>query len=498
MSLVCLSLTGRSIAEDLAVLDLYRGQVDLVELRADYLDPSEKFLIRSFPERAGIPAILTVRRRVDGGVFEEGEGVRLVMIAKGLAYARANRLANFAYVDLEADFRIPAVEEACHAFGTRIIRSVHSPRGMPESLEALWDRVAEVPDEIPKVAVACEGAADLARLLSWADTLPAREHIVAGMGDYGIATRILASRSGSMIAYASALDAGLPHAAPGHLDPGALERVYRIRELGPATAVYVLAGGRSVTGSRSPLLHNAAFRAAKFDAVYVPLPAESPEAFFAAAAAAGAVGASVTVPLKEAVLPFLVRLSPEARDIGACNTLRRADEGWEGYNTDAAGFERAVFEFLGKTDLSGLRVTLVGAGGAARAVAYVLARTGASCIVLNRSVARAKALARRYGFAWAACDERSAELVSDHADLIVNATSVGMEGGAAGDPLEWYDFTGREAVFDLVYRPERTPLLLRARASGARVANGYSMLRYQAAEQFRIWTGREPPAAYYE
>src|SRR5512137_821670 len=123
MSLICLSLTGHSIAENLAVLDLYRGQVDIAELRADYLDPSEKFLIRSFPERAGLPCILTVRRRSEGGMFGEGEGVRLVMIAKGLAYAQSDRLANFTYVDLESDFHVPAVEEACTTFGVRIIRS---------------------------------------------------------------------------------------------------------------------------------------------------------------------------------------------------------------------------------------------------------------------------------------------------------------------------------------------------------------------------------------
>jgi 3-dehydroquinate dehydratase/shikimate dehydrogenase len=73
-----------------------------------------------------------------------------------------------------------------------------------------------------------------------------------------------------------------------------------------------------------------------------------------------------------------------------------------------------------------------------------------------------------------------------------------MEGGQQGDPLEWYEFSGREAVFDLIYRPERTALLARARAAGARVMNGWSMLRYQAAEQYRIWTGKEPPAVYYQ
>ena len=181
MSLICLSLTGHSIAENLAVLDLYRGQVDIAELRADYLDPSEKFLIRSFPERAGLPCILTVRRRVDGGCYSEGEGVRLVEIAEGLAYASSDHRANFAYVDLESDFHIPAVEEACRIFGTKIIRSLHCTKGLPADLDASWSEVTSSAEEIPKLALACAGAGDLARLVSWASSLPERERIIVGM-----------------------------------------------------------------------------------------------------------------------------------------------------------------------------------------------------------------------------------------------------------------------------------------------------------------------------
>ena len=498
MSLICLSLTGRSIAEDLAVLDLYRGQVDVAELRADYLDPSEKFLIRSFPERAGLPCILTVRRKVDGGQFSEGEGVRLVMIAKGLAYASTDRHANFTYVDLESDFRVPAVEEACRTFGTRIIRSLHLPGGLPADLDEAWAATASAPDEIPKLAMACKSATDLARLVTWIDELPARQRIIVGMGDPGFPSRVLAGRLGTMLCYTSPLGAGLPGAAPGQLDPEAMERIYRFKSLGAGTTIYGLAGGPSVIASKSPALHNSAFAAAGIDAVYLPFPAEDAQSFFAAADALGVRGAAVTIPLKESLIPFLARLSPEARDIGASNTILRTETGWEGHNTDAAGFERALLEFLAGRELAGLRATIIGAGGAARAVAYVLARLGVSCLVVNRSGMKARALARDYGFAWAASDERAAELVSDHADLIVNCTSVGMEGGQPGDPLAWYEFSGRESVFDLIYRPERTPLLARARAAGARVCNGWSMLRYQAAEQFRIWTGREPPAIYYQ
>ena len=498
MPLLCLALTGRTIAENLAVLERYRGKVDLAELRADLLEPEEMFRVRDFPDMAGLPCILTVRRRVDGGGFEDGEGVRLVLIAKALAYARPDSRSNFAYVDLEHDFHVPAVEEACRTFGTRIVRSRHFLSGMPEDLDSVWAELSADPDEIPKLAVLPKGAGELARLYEWSEGLGEGERIIVGMGDFGVPSRILAARFGSFITYTSPLAAGLPIAAPGHLDPETMRDVFRFGEIGSSTDIYGLAGGRMVAHSKSPLLHNGAFRAAGIDAVYLPIPAEGIADFMDCAEALKLRGAAVTVPLKEEILDRLSYRSPEVEDIGACNTIvRRSDGGWAGYNTDAQGFERSLLEFMGRSDLRGIRATIVGAGGAAKSVTHVLARLGVAVLVLNRTPSTAKSLARRYGFAWAGCDERSSELIADHADLIVQASSVGMEGATPGDPLEWYDFEGREAVYDLVYRPERTALLKRAEAAGCRIANGWAMLRYQAAAQFRIWTGREPPDLYF-
>jgi 3-dehydroquinate dehydratase / shikimate dehydrogenase len=497
MPLVCLSLTARTIAENLAVLDRYRGKVDIVELRADLLDPSEAFAVRDFPILAGLPCILAVRRKCDGGAFVDGEGQRLVMLAKAIAYARPDQSANYANVDLESDFRVPSVEEACHTFGTRIIRSRHDIAGMPADLDEAWAELAIEPDEIPKLAVTPRGAGDFARLFAWASSLPPGERIIVGMGEYGMPSRVLAERIGSFKAYTSALRAGLPGAAPGHLDPIALEEIYRFRKLDRNTIVYALGGGPNILTSKTPLLQNGAFSALGMNAVYLPLPAADSESFFLALEATGAMGAAIAVPLKEALLPRLARRSPEVDDIGACNTLVREGGTWTGYNTDAQGFERALFEFMGSVDFSQLRATLIGAGGVAKAIAHVLARLGLRVVVLNRTVAKARALAQRYGFGYGPCTEHSTELVVNHSDIIIQATNVGMEGERQGDPLDWYDFSGREAVFDLIYRPERSMLLQRAINAGCRTTNGWKMLRYQSAAQFALWTGREPPASYF-
>jgi len=497
MPLVCLSLTGRTLAGDLAALDRYRDKIDIAELRADYLDPAEVFAIRGFPERAGVPCILAVRRKSDGGGFTDGEGARLVILAKALAYASPDKNANFAYVDLECDFRVPSVEEAARTFGTKIIRSCHDMTGLPADLDAAWADLAAEPGEIPKLAVTPRGAADFARLVSWATTLPPGERIVIGMGEFGLPSRVLAERLGSSIAYTSALYAGLPVAASGHLDPAALESQYRFREISKDTEVYALGGSRSVVSSKAPALHNAAFRSAGIDAVYVPVPADDAPSLFAALEAVEARGAAITVPLKEAILPLLSRRSRAVDEIGACNTLVREADGWSGHNTDVIGFERSLLEFLGRKDLKGQRATIVGAGGAAKAVAHVLSRLGATALVLNRTLPKARELARRYGFAFGPLAEHATSLIADHSDIIIQATCVGMESEARGDPLDWYEFTGREAVFELIYRPDHTALLDRARAAGCRATNGWQMLRYQSAAQYKIWTGREPPESYF-
>ncbi|MBP7094747.1 MAG: type I 3-dehydroquinate dehydratase [Spirochaetia bacterium] len=493
MSRLCLSLTASTIDGNLAALERYRGLADLCELRVDCLEPQEWFAIRRFPRLAGIPVILTVRRKADGGLFEEGEGVRLVILAKGLSFASQDPRRNFAYIDIESDFRIPALEEAARTFGTRIIRSMHFPKGMPDDLDATWRQLEADPAEIPKLAATPRGVADLTALFRYFADLPHSERVVVGMGDYGFCTRVLAEGLGSSITYASALAAGLRSAGPGHVDPSVLDGTYRWRQIGRDFAVFGILGGSSVLGSLSPAIHNAGFAARDLKAVYLPFPADSIERFLELADFLHLRAFSVTVPFKERILPWLVERTTEVDAIGACNTVVRSAQGWTGANTDSVGFEKALFEFLGTSDLAGLPCAIIGAGGAARAAAWVLSRLGADVCVVNRNMTRAKALAERFGFEWSGMTERAVELLSRHKSLIVQCTTVGMEGGPPGDPLDWYDFDGSEAVFDTIYNPAVTPFLARARAAGCRTAGGIGMLRHQAEAQFVRFTGLEYP-----
>jgi 3-dehydroquinate dehydratase/shikimate dehydrogenase len=517
---VCLCLTGQTIEEDLAAVEHYRNEIDLVELRADCLSANEKFYIRSFPEKAGLPCILTVRRKCDGGEFEDGEGVRLVLLAKALSYARQDTKANFAYVDLEDDFHISTIEEACRTFGTRIIRSSYFIHGMPDDLESIWEKLTQEDDEIPKLTMVPRHSEDLVSLVRWAATLPAREKLIIAVGEFGHPTRVLGRRLGSMFTYTSALKFGLPAAAPGHIDPETFISTFRGKDTDEKSDIYALLGGKGITASLSPHLHNSAFRDRDIDAVFANFPSDNIGSALRVLDLLGVKGAAITAPFKEDILPYLETRSVDVRKIGACNTIVRTSgerrgkearhrsegwnasvdgvEGWAGFNTDADGFERSALEFLGRDTLKGMKATLVGAGGAAKSVALALYRMGAECLIVNRTITVVRELARKYDFSWGPLDDRAIDAIAEHSDLIVQATSVGMTGGPQGDPLSFYEFNGEEAVFDLIYKPEKSPLLARAEAAGCKIINGYKMLCYQAAGQYRIWMGEEPPESYYK
>jgi shikimate dehydrogenase len=209
------------------------------------------------------------------------------------------------------------------------------------------------------------------------------------------------------------------------------------------------------------------------------------------------LGASVTVPHKEAVIRYLDRLTPEARRTGAVNTIVHTDGGLEGHNTDMPGFLRALRED-GGLEPSGRRALLLGAGGAARAVAFALVGQGiAGLSIANRTVERAQSLVSDLDTSIATAMTLDAAALSapDGWDLVVNCTTLGMlhSAGESETPIPANVIPPDALVCDLVYNPQETPLLRAAAQAGARTLGGLPMLVYQGAEAFRLWTGREPP-----
>jgi len=234
-------------------------------------------------------------------------------------------------------------------------------------------------------------------------------------------------------------------------------------------------------------MHNAAFAALGLDAVYVAFDVR-PEALGAALAGARALGVrqlAVSLPHKEAAIAHLDEVDDTARQIGAVNTVTLADGRLIGANTDWLGAVRALER---ETRLDGRDVVVLGAGGTARAVVWGARARGARVTVLNRTLARAEKLAAELDAAAAGGLEDLSRLACD---VLVNTTSVGLR--SERSPVPAAAIPARAVVLDAVYDPPRTRLLRDAEARGARTIGGKWMLVHQAAEQVRIWSGREAP-----
>ena len=243
----------------------------------------------------------------------------------------------------------------------------------------------------------------------------------------------------------------------------------------------------------SPTIHNAAFRRLGFDWAYLafPVPPDQLEQAVAGLRTLGAIGANVTIPHKETVIPFLDQLSGDAAAIGAVNTIQRVGDRLIGHNTDVDGFREFVAGDAG-IPVQGASAVVLGAGGAARAVVKALDDLGAASIAIcTRDTERGRPLAELVGRASASVQpwERASDLVAS-AQVVINATPLGSEGA---DPVPGTAWHAGQAVVDLVYAPPSTPLVDAARAAGADAWGGLGMLVRQAAASFQLWTGQDPP-----
>ena len=256
--------------------------------------------------------------------------------------------------------------------------------------------------------------------------------------------------------------------------------------------------GYPLRHSASPAFQQAAFDHLGIDARYLAweTPPDDLACRMASLRSPGVLGANVTVPHKQAVVPYLDEVSQAAQDTGAVNTIVNQEGRLTGHNTDVTGFLRALQSDAGFQP-HGKRALVLGAGGSARAIVYGLLKEGAGQVTIaNRTVERAQRLIEALG------SPRNAEAAPLEAarssggwNLIVNCTTLGMRHapGEKETPLPSDAIPANSLVYDLVYNPEQTPLLQAAAKAGARTLGGLPMLIYQGAEAFRLWTGRDAP-----
>ncbi len=446
---------------------------DLVELRLDGVDRPD---VAAALEGRRRPVIVTCRPRWEGGAFDGSEEERRRILVEAITAG-----AEFVDVEMRAEF---AAELVRLRRGRGVIASMHlfepHPADAAERVRSLRSTGAEV----VKFAMQVESLADTLPLFALAaDTDPSAErqdHLLVAMGPRGVHTRVLAARLKNRWTYAG--DA----VAPGQMPSTRMLGEFQFRRIRSDADIYAVVGS-PIAHSLSPAMHNAGFAQAGRNAAYVALDARDANDFVTFARAIGIRGASVTAPFKVAMLDHVGHCDALAKEVGAINTLAMNNGGWEGSNTDVAGF---LAPLKGRMALRGTRAAILGAGGAARAVAVALKHEGAEVSICARRHQAAADVAELVGVGTGSFPPPPGSW-----DVLVNATSSGSladdESPMTGVPLDG------EIVFDLVYSPVETPLIAQARAAGCWTIGGIEMLIAQAEKQFETWTGAAPPAGLF-
>jgi len=460
------------------ILQVRRGlrKTHTLELRLDYLRGAkqrEAFLFWLGGKRPRAILVATCRRKEGGGLFQ-GTIVEQVKIL-----AQAARCGcGWCDVEIETAKLMARGELERVLAPARVMISHHDFRGTPRDLAGIVRRLERAGGHAIKIAAHCRSVSDSVRICELARR---RRNVVAiPMGEFGLAGRILSLRMGSALAYAAVEQT----TAPGQLSLDAMADLYRAAQITRRTRVYGVIGN-PIGHSLSPLLHNTAFHARKFDAVFVPILVRNLREFLEAMKGFGVAGLAVTIPHKETILKSLDGCDPLAERIGAVNTVVvRGGGRLYGYNTDYVGVLRSLEQ---RMQLAGSRVLLFGAGGAARAAAFALAQAGSIVCLCARRPERARELARAVGGQVVA----RADLKKEFFDAIVNCTPIGMH-PKGGVPLTSAELNCR-IVMDMVYRPRETELLQIARRKGIEVISGVEMFLAQGFAQYEIWTGERAP-----
>jgi 3-dehydroquinate dehydratase/shikimate dehydrogenase len=530
---------------------------DLVEFRIDEFftgNDDEVPAVVRLVARSPLPCIVTCRTASEGGHYEGDDMARISLCERlGTASGKGEHPPRYLDVELATYTRSANIKQKVNLavdhpaqlrdLRTGLILSMHDFNGRPNDLmRRLAQMNSEPAASIIKVAYRARSLRDSLELLDL-PSQAAKPTIALGMGEFGLLSRILAPKFGAFLTFASLRPTTTT--APGQPTIRELLDTFRFRAIDKHTHVYGLVGWPT-SHSRSPQLHNAAFASLNHNAVYVPLPIAADEDREATYLSFKATllelihhpaldfrGCSVTLPHKE----NLVRLAREqgwaidaiSSATGAANTLvlsnrhpsRGADvppafpaspsstsSSPQVLNTDAPAAHACLTEALGP--LANKRITLLGAGGVSRALAFALAQAGAHVMIANRTPDRAQQIVRDLALHLAATPNPGTLAVLDRtlaattpADAFVNCTPVGMnDGPAPGDsPVDLAPLAKSNpslVVMDTVYNPIETPLLAHAKQLHVRTIDGVGMFVRQAALQFEAWTGQPAPRNLFD
>jgi len=476
---ICAVVAAQSAHEFRAQVRLALRETRTVELRLDWLvnDGERRKALHWLRRLRWKKAVFlaTCRRRIGGGEFAGSAEEELFWLHEA-------KTAGCVWCDLEVETlrELPGKSVESYDVPRKVLLSIHDFRRTPSLPKRLRIAGRNGVDAV-KVAAMSRNLSDSIRVLRL--TRDTRNVVAIPMGEIGLPGRVLALRYGSALLYAPIAAA----TAPGQVGLHDLIKLYRAQELTPRTRVYGVIGD-PIGHSLSPLLHNTGYVAAGKDAVFLPFLVENLREFLKVMSEFDIAGFSVTLPHKQRIFDYLDQCEPLAEAIGAVNTVTVARNGkLTGSNTDYLGVLHALER---KLKLRGSRIVIVGAGGAARAAAFAVAKAGAEVLVCTRREAAGRQLAR----AVQGSVLKRATLRKNKFDAIVNSTPVGMYPHPEASPLEVGELNSR-LVMDLIYRPMKTKLLCMASSRGIPTVSGVEMFLAQGMAQWELWMRVPAPKA---
>ncbi|MBN9118358.1 MAG: shikimate dehydrogenase [Planctomycetes bacterium] len=453
-----------------------------IELRLDFLSKAVDF--KRLSPLKQCPWVATLRRPADGGRYNGTEQERMMILRQAIVSGA------FEWVDLETD-----IASTVPRFGpVKRIVSYHNTAETPANLEDVYANMLKQDADVYKVAVAAQSPEDVARVLTLQRTAP-KPTVAFCMSDIGQPTRFLALKFGAPWIYAAFnKERGI---APGLPSFDEFRTTYPVKSIDADTKVFGVLGD-PVGHSLSPLLHNHMYRKLGVNALYLPfrVPRGQLPNALRAYEQIPVHGYSVTIPHKEAAAGLARESEPNVQVTASANTLVRRDDGqFVAANTDFAAAIDSLKAHLAErakegpsAQLSQLSVLILGAGGAARSIAYALHREGAQITIASRTYERAQRLA----------EDVKCKAVDWHArhsisfDVLVNCTPVGMHPNVDESPCHFSVLKPGTTVFDTIYTPETTLLVREARARGCDTITGVDMFVRQAARQIELFTGLVP------
>ncbi len=465
--IICPSIAPGSMAEAKKQLVEYASGYPLLEIRLDTIRDLD---VRGLLGSVRPPVIATCRHAREGGSFRGP-------VSRQASILSDARKSGAEYIDVEYRMGRTLIEKFIKD-EKRVILSYHNFDRTPHNLEDLYRKMRRYKPDIIKIAVTAREISDTLKVLSLLKLAKSeRQKIIAlCMGEPGEVSRIIGGKFGCFLSFA----AGSPErcTGPGQIPLRVMMDVYRADRIDSHTKIFGLLGN-PVRQSKGFYYHNTIFRRKGKNAVYCNFLIDNLTSFFRSFGTL-LTGGSVTMPLKESIIPFLDHVETNARDISSVNTIVRRHGRWYGCNTDYLALVRILRR---QTRLKGKRALILGTGAMARTMTHAILSDNGHPVIMGRSLSKSRLLAERFQ-----CEYLPPGVYADiDVDIVVNATPVGMIGYPQIPLLPPGFYRKNMIVLDVVNRQDLTPFLSAARDRGCRIITGHELFLEQAKLQSKIF-----------